>query len=108
VRLVEYRLLLATWRQKLADSGFDDIENADGSLRGQPTPPQSERSEYFRAIRELVNRPGFARDYCPRDQWILEMHADGATWVEILRKFRCDRNALSRVLRRAREEVCRG
>jgi hypothetical protein len=108
MRLVEYRLLLATWRQKLADSGFDDIEYADGSLRGPPTPPMSERSEYFKAVRELINSPGFTRRYCPRDQWRLEMHADGSTWAEIMQRIRGDRTALARLLRRVMEEIRRG
>jgi hypothetical protein len=104
----EFLALRDHWYQLIQAAGHDDIEYADGSLRGQPTPPQSERSEYFRAIRELINSPGFTRRYCPRDQWRLEMHADGATWAEIMQRIRGDRTALARLLRRVMEEIRRG
>lgn len=82
--------LKAKWNKKLADSGFEDIENADGSLKPEVDYRSMDstrgdilhdgRQEYYSIAQDFLNRGKFATLL---DYTIWKLHAEGMSYRDI-------------------------
>jgi hypothetical protein len=89
----DFKALQKAWYERLEVEGFQDSEALIGDdmlLRDYEThPPPNEadtnRVDYFTAVREMIERTTFDRE---ADRIILTMHAEGATARAIIEKLR--------------------
>lgn len=78
--------LKAKWEKKLKNSGFNDIENADGSLKAEVDPRtiayalKDGRSEYYMQATQFLNRFKFSTAL-ERSVW--HMHSEGSSFRTI-------------------------
>lgn len=81
-----FEKLKAKWNQKLVDSGFTDIENADGSLKREGHPQTIEqgfkdgRAEYYNQAQEFLNGAKFSTLI---EFTIWKMHTEGISFRDI-------------------------
>jgi len=80
----KFKSLKATWDKKLALSGFEDIENPDGSLKAttdsrtikNALKGKEERETYYSIARELLNSNIFA-NFETHYRLVWELHCEG-------------------------------
>lgn len=76
----QYEKLKVKWDKKLKDSGFEDIENKDGSLKSSTDPRtiatamRDGRAEYYNQAGNFLNTFSFPK---PKEQLIWYMHCNG-------------------------------
>lgn len=81
--------LKAEWYRKLSNSGFNDIENADGTLKVTTDPRtitnaiRDNRIEYYREAKELLNSD-IIITALERSIW--EAHCEGTSFRDIAKK----------------------
>ena len=81
-----FEKLKLKWDKKLADSGFEDIENADGSLKVEVHPRtlnnaiRDNRASYYDTAQNFLNNCKFTTllDYS-----IWKMHTEGMSFRDI-------------------------
>jgi len=84
-----FEKLKAKWDQKLIDSGFEDIENKDGTLKREGHPHTIEagfkdgRAEYYNQAQEFLNRAKFSTLL---DYTVWKMHTDGMSFRNIAKE----------------------
>src|SRR5271166_6561839 len=82
--------LKAKWNKKLKDSGFEDIENIDGTLKPEVDYRSMDstrgdilhdgRQEYYSVAQEYLNRGKFAT---LQDYTIWKLHSEGMSYRDI-------------------------
>jgi len=87
--------LKAKWNKKLADSGFEDIERPDGTLKPEVDYRSLDstrgdnlhdgRQEYYHAAQDFLNRGSFNSLL---DYTIWKLHADGISYRAIGKELR--------------------
>lgn len=89
----KFKLLKAKWDKKLLDSGFEDIENADGSMKASTDPraiknalkEKEEREIYYSIAREFLETHAF-KSSTERDVWAL--HCEGLGKLSIAKELK--------------------
>lgn len=105
--------LKTIWYDKLAKSGFEDIEErnsprqmlkrwhaADFRKRSTPETYIAKR-DYFQQATEFLNWYEFSG---PRERKIWELHSEGATIREIAKKVRLKKDKVHRIIKKLRKE----
>lgn len=98
------------WYAKLRESGFKDIEQADGNLKiwsrffkGKLDTLQGEaKAQYFRAAGQFLHSHQFASEY---DKTIWDMHANGISGRSIARQLRVNKNTVFELLEALKKEM---
>lgn len=101
----DYLSLLRFWRQKLKDSGFNDIENENGVLKDskfgyriyEDTDSMyvTAKSQYFYLAAEFLNDHKFDNEI---DKKVWELHCEGATCQEITKITNQHRTTANRMI----------
>lgn len=82
----DFEKLKAKWDKKLADSGFEDIENADGSLKVEVHPRTlanamlDNRQFYYATAQDFLNSCKFTTLL---DYTVWKMHTEGISYRTI-------------------------
>lgn len=87
----KFKQLKAKWDKKLLDSGFDDIEEEDGTLKYATNPraiknalkDKEEREIYYSVAREFLETHAF-KNIMHRNIW--ELHCEGMGKLPIAEK----------------------
>ena len=92
--------LAAEWRKRLADSGFDDHEDASGRLRtvgpqrgvnaaGEGNGHYLQADSYYDLLLAAMASPQFVFRWSPRQRRVIEMHVAGDSFRKIRLRMRC-------------------
>ncbi len=89
----KFKALKAKWDKKLENSGFEDIENSDGSLKAGTDPraiqnalkEKEEREIYYSIASEFLETHAF-KEGLHRDIW--QLHAEGLGKLSIAQKLK--------------------
>lgn len=89
--MTDLEKLKAKWNKKLLDSGFEDIENSDGSLKNSTDPrtiasalkEKDARQTYYSTAQEFLNVGTFSslEEYA-----IWKAHCDGVSFRKIAKE----------------------
>lgn len=114
----EFKKLQAEWNKKLAASGFEDIEDSNGQLKGKWSGDSDIRNKYteltYAAKERYYQLAGqFLNDYpfkTEKDRIIWEMHSEGISIRDIVkalkkRRFKVYRHLVHSRLKFLRSEM---
>lgn len=99
----KFKKLKAKWDKKLASTGFNDIENADGSLKASTHPrtialalqEKEERDAYYTIASQLLHTHPFANAV---EKKIWEMHCEGISIRDIMSKLKIGHHKIELVI----------